>query len=198
MQLLQLITGAKNEKNKKKDKSDASEKWKKKDIRDYNDVDIERLYEQWEEADDDELEEDELPEWKKEPPKMDLSKLDPSDPEGFIKMSKKGRTLMMFATVSGNPSEAETEKISMLWHSSLFNAHIETQRYVVGSNRVLFMLTDGAKAWEIRDFLVKQDRCEEVSIEGQTYPGAGATKTGKEDSKNTKTKSKTTKKNEEL
>ena len=30
-----------------------------------------------------------------------MSKLDPSDPESFMKNSKKGRTLMMFATVSG-------------------------------------------------------------------------------------------------
>ena len=53
------------------------------------------------EADEDELEPDELPEWKREPPAVDMSKLDPSKPEEFLKMSKKGRTLMMFATVAG-------------------------------------------------------------------------------------------------
>jgi len=36
------------------------------------------------------------------------------------------------------------------------------------------MLKDGAKAWEIKDFLVKQDRCEVVSIDNQDYPGKGA------------------------
>ncbi|CAG5129074.1 unnamed protein product [Candidula unifasciata] len=171
---------------------DVAEKWKKKDIRDYNDADMERLLDQWEESDEDKLEEDELPEWKREPPKIDMSQIDPTDPEGFLKMSKKGRTLMMFATVSGNPTEEETEKLSSLWHSSLFNAHIETQRYVVGANRVLFMLKDGAKAWEIRDFLVKQERCEEVSIEGQSYPGAGADgkKSGEEKKPSKKGKSK--------
>ena len=48
-----------------------------------------------------ELEEDELPEYKRPQPKIDLSKIDPNDPESVIKMTKKGRTLMMFATVSG-------------------------------------------------------------------------------------------------
>ena len=32
----------------KSDSSDESNKWKKKDVRDYTDVDIERLFEQWE------------------------------------------------------------------------------------------------------------------------------------------------------
>jgi len=47
------------------------------------------------------LEDDELPEWKKPQPKIDLSKLNPQDPEGMLKMTKQGRTLMMFASVSG-------------------------------------------------------------------------------------------------
>lgn len=47
-------------------------------------------------------------------------------------------------------------------------------RYVVGSNRVLFLLKDGAKAWEVKDFLVKQERCELVTIEGKDYPGRGS------------------------
>jgi len=47
------------------------------------------------------LDEDELPEWKRPQPKIDLSKLDAQDPEGMLKMTKQGRTLMMFATVSG-------------------------------------------------------------------------------------------------
>jgi len=35
---------------------------------------------------------------------------------------------MMFATVAGNPTRAETEKISALWESSLFNANIQLKR----------------------------------------------------------------------
>jgi len=179
--------------SKKEKKDDDANSWKKKSIADYNDADMERLLEQWEESDEDELEEDELPEWKREPPKVDMSNIDPNDPEGFLKQSKKGRTLMMFATVSGSPTEAETEQISQLWHSSLFNAHIDTQRYVVGDNRVLFMLKDGSQAWPVKDFLVKQERCEEVTIEGQSHPGAGAT-----EKKEDKTSKLDKKKKEEL
>ena len=45
----------------------------------------------------------------------------------------------------------------------------------MGSNRVLLMLKDGSKAWEVKDFLVQQDRCEVVTIEGKDYPGKGST-----------------------
>lgn len=91
---------------------------KKKDIRDYNDADLERLFDEWEvrwilyhlekkikrvfiQEKDEPLEEDELPEWKKQPPKIDLTNMDPNNPEAMLQMAKKGRTLMMFASVSG-------------------------------------------------------------------------------------------------
>ena len=48
------------------------------------------------------MEADEQPEWKRPQPKVDFSKIDRSDPEGMLKMTKQGKTLMMFATVSGN------------------------------------------------------------------------------------------------
>jgi len=47
-------------------------------------------------------------------------------------------------------------------------------RYVVASNRVLLMLKDGSQAWDVKDFLVQQDRCEVVTIEGKDYPGKGS------------------------
>ena len=47
---------------------------------------------------------------------------------------------------------------------------------MVGDDRALFVLKDGSKAWEIKDFLVEQDRCATVTIEGQDYPGKGAKK----------------------
>lgn len=47
-------------------------------------------------------------------------------------------------------------------------------RYVVGQNRVLFMLKDGSTAWDIKDFLVAQERCEVVTIEGKDYFGKGS------------------------
>ncbi|XP_034536595.1 LRP chaperone MESD [Notolabrus celidotus] len=145
---------------------------KKKDIRDYNDADMARLLEQWEE--DDDIEEGDLPEHKRSPPPVDFSKVDPSKPEELLKMSKKGRTLMVFATVSGDPTEKETEEITGLWQGSLFNANFDIQRFVVGSNRVIFMLRDGSMAWEVKDFLTAQERCAEVTVEGQVFPGKAA------------------------
>ncbi|XP_029952909.1 LRP chaperone MESD-like [Salarias fasciatus] len=154
--------------------ADGKEKPKKKDIRDYNDADMARLLEQWEE--DDDIEEGDLPEHKRPPPPIDFSKVDASKPEELLKMSKKGRTLMVFATVSGDPTEKETEEITGLWQGSLFNANFDIQRFVVGSNRVIFMLRDGSMAWEVKDFLVSQDRCVDVTVEGQVFPGKAAKK----------------------
>ncbi|KAF7703175.1 LRP chaperone MESD [Silurus meridionalis] len=150
---------------------------KKKDIRDYNDADMARLLEQWEK--DDDIEEEDLPEHRRPSPPIDFSKVDPSKPEDLLKMSKKGKTLMVFATVSGNPTEKETEEITSLWQSSLFNANYDIQRFVVGSNRVIFMLRDGSYAWEIKDFLTLQERCEDVTVEGQVFPGKAANKANK-------------------
>lgn len=39
------------------------------------------------------------------------------------------------------------------------------------------MLRDGSLAWEVKDFLVSQDRCMDVTVEGQVFPG----KAGKKD-----------------
>lgn len=36
------------------------------------------------------------------------------------------------------------------------------------------MLRDGGYAWEIKDFLISQERCADVTLEGQVYPGKGA------------------------
>lgn len=147
---------------------------KKKDIRDYNDADMARLLEQWEE--DDDIEEGDLPEHKRAPPPIDFSKVDASKPQDLLKMSKKGRTLMVFATVSGEPTEKETEELTGLWQGSLFNANYDIQRFVVGANRVIFMLRDGSLAWEVKDFLVSQERCLDVTVEGQVFPGKAANK----------------------
>ncbi|XP_001367715.1 LRP chaperone MESD [Monodelphis domestica] len=147
---------------------------KKKDIRDYNDADMARLLEQWEK--DDDIEEGDLPEHKRPSPPIDFSQIDPGKPESILKMTKKGKTLMMFATVSGNPTEKETEEITSLWQGSLFNANYDVQRFIVGSDRAIFMLRDGSYAWEIKDFLISQERCADVTVEGQVYPGKGGSK----------------------
>ncbi|XP_006870976.1 PREDICTED: LDLR chaperone MESD [Chrysochloris asiatica] len=161
---------------------------KKKDIRDYNDADMARLLEQWEK--DDDIEEGDLPEHKRPSAPIDFSQLDPGKPESILKMTKKGKTLMMFATVSGNPTEKETEEITSLWQGSLFNANYDVQRFIVGSDRAIFMLRDGSYAWEIKDFLVSQDRCADVTLEGQVYPGKGGGNKEKNKTKQEKSKKK--------
>uniref|UniRef100_UPI00358EADCA LRP chaperone MESD n=1 Tax=Myxine glutinosa TaxID=7769 RepID=UPI00358EADCA len=144
---------------------------RKKDVRDYNDADMARLLEQWEK--DDDIEEGDLPEHLRPSPQIDLSKLAEKDPKDILRASKKGRTLMIFASVSGTPTEKETEEITSLWQTSLFNANYDIQRFIVGENRAIFMLKDGSLAWEVKDFLIGQDRCADVTVEGQVFPGKG-------------------------
>jgi hypothetical protein len=52
------------------------------------------------------------------------------DPETLIKMSKKGQTMMMFASVSGNPTRRETEEITQIWWAALKNALFDVTKYV--------------------------------------------------------------------
>ena len=47
-------------------------------------------------------------------------------------------------------------------------------RYVIDDNRILLVLSDGSQAYEVKDFLVQQDRCKEVTIDNRPYYGKGA------------------------
>lgn len=157
----------------KKYADDKKPDWAKKDVRDFSEADLERLYDQWEE-DEEPLEPDELPEHLRPSPQIDISKLDMSDPEGILRQSKKGKTVMAFVSVSGSPSKQETEEITGIWQSSLMNSHIVAERFVISEDRAIFMFKDGSHAWEAKDFLVNQDRCKEVTIENKPYPGKGS------------------------
>lgn len=44
---------------------------------------------------------------------------------------------------------------------------------MIDDNRAIFMFKDGSQAWEAKDFLITQDRCESVSVENKIYPGKG-------------------------
>ncbi|CAF2114010.1 unnamed protein product, partial [Rotaria magnacalcarata] len=46
-------------------------------------------------------------------------------------------------------------------------------------SRVLFLLQDGSQAYEVKDYLVQQDRCQEVTIDNRPYYGKGAKDTQK-------------------
>ncbi|KAI5698345.1 hypothetical protein M8J76_014295 [Diaphorina citri] len=146
-------------------------KWAKKDLSFYNDADLERLFDQWEE-DEEPLEPDELPEHLRPAPPIDISKFkDNPDPESLLKLSKKGRTLMVFVSVDGDPTRDEAESITKLWQTSLFNSHIQAERYMVEDSRAIFLFKDGSQAWDAKDYLVQQERCKSVTIENKVYPG---------------------------
>ncbi|XP_037780001.1 LDLR chaperone boca-like [Penaeus monodon] len=144
--------------------------WAKKDIRDYTDADLERLLDQWDE-DEEPLPEDELPEHLRSPPKMNFDPSNIGDPEQLLKMSKKGRTLMMFVQVKDELTPEKAEDITKLWQSALYNNHIQAERYMVDQRRALFMFKDGAQAWDAKDFLVEQEEFKECSIENKVYHG---------------------------
>ncbi|KAJ1527401.1 hypothetical protein ONE63_007383 [Megalurothrips usitatus] len=153
--------------------------WAKKDIRDYSDADMERLLDQWEE-DEDPLPPDELPEHLRPQPKLDLNGVDMNDPEQLLKISKKGKTLMMFVHVAEGTPRHETEEITKLWQTGLWNSHIQAERYLIGDDRAIFLFKDGAQAWDAKNFLVEQEKCSQVMIESKAYPGPAFTEGGEE------------------
>lgn len=62
-------------------------------------------------------------------PQVDFSKINADNPEALLQATKKGRTLMTFVSVNGNPTREETEEITKLWQSSLWNNHIQAERF---------------------------------------------------------------------
>jgi len=146
--------------------------WAKKDVRDFSDADLERLYDQWEE-DEEPLPPDELPEHLRPPPPQqagfDINKISSMKPDDIMKMTKKGKTVMMFINVDGKPTRDECESLTSLWQSALRNNHIQAERYVIEDNRAIFLFSDGAQAWEAKEFLLEQDGLTSITLEGQTH-----------------------------
>ncbi|XP_031641205.1 LDLR chaperone boca-like [Contarinia nasturtii] len=165
------------------EKNDDNEKpaWAKKKISDYSDVDMERLLDQWNEDDDDGDPDDDVPEHLRPTPQIDLSSIDTSNPENLLKELKKGRTVMTFVAVSENPSRIETEEITKVWQTSLWNANIQAEKYMIDDNRAIFIFKDGSQAWKAKDYLIGQERCESVSVENKVYPGKGSPNGGKDE-----------------
>jgi len=126
--------------------------------------------EQWDE-DEEYEDEGDMPEHKRPKPKMDLSQFDPKDPEGFMKMSKKGQTLMTFVTLHSNPTREKTEELSSLWQTSLQNSHVLTDRYLIADDRFIFMFKDGSQAYDAKDFILEQEQVESMTIENKPYYG---------------------------
>lgn len=139
-----------------------------------SDFDIEKILDQWEDNDEDKLPDDELPPHKRPPmpkPKLDESIFE--DREKFMKMSKKGSTLMTFVTVAGNPTRLETERLTERWQVALTNAHLRCQRYIVADDRAIFLFEDGSLAYEAKEFLLDQPELKDYSIDNQVFHGKG-------------------------
>merc|ERR1712189_134983 len=92
-------------------------------------------------------------------------------------------TVMMFVRVTDFVDKAETEEVTSLWQTGLYNNHVQAERFVIEDDRVMFMFRDGGYAWEAKDFLLEQERCEEVQLEQQTYKGRYAVNKEKESDK---------------
>lgn len=52
---------------------------------------------------------------------------------------------------------------------------------MIDDNRAIFMFKDGSQAWESKDYIVQQERCESVSLENKVYPGKGSPNYGKDE-----------------
>ena len=98
------------------------------------------------------------------------------DPEHLLRQSKRGKPLMMFVGMRAGVEQRYTEQVSGRWQQGLQNAHIPVQRYVVAPDRVMFMLQDGSKVWEVKDYLVRQPECSSVNFEQLEFPCATETK----------------------
>lgn len=149
-------------------KSTKKKSWKDKDIRDMTDADLEHLLDQWEENDEP-LEPDELPEHLRPSPKIDISKLDISNPDNVLKMTKKGKGIMMFVDTNEDVSIEQADVIMRIWQSSLQNNHIIAERYPIDPRRSIFYFREGSQAVDAKNFLLEQPELSHVTLEGQTY-----------------------------
>jgi hypothetical protein len=196
-----FLLSIENPVSSKKSSEEEKPDWAKKKIQDYSDADLERLLDQWEE-DDEPLPPDELPDGHpdKPSPAIDFSNIDMNNPEGMIKATKKGKTIMMFVRVKDFVSREDTEELTSLWQTGLYNNHVQAERFLIEDDRCMFMFRDGAYAWDAKDYLLDQERCEDVQLEQQTYYGKysnnKAEEAKKEKEKKKKKKGKKNKKEE--
>ena len=56
-------------------------------------------------------------------------KLDMSKPEEMMKLTKKGKTVMMFVRVNQFVDREETEQITSIWQTGLYNNHVQVGTY---------------------------------------------------------------------
>ncbi|CAB3976709.1 Hypothetical predicted protein [Paramuricea clavata] len=103
-----------------------------KDVLDYTESDMYRLAEQWDENDEEFDPEDYDDNDPRKPPPKQEGGFDPSqfkdDPMAMLKLSKKGKTVMIFVQVVVKFDKKEADELTQRWHNSLFNAQYQIQR----------------------------------------------------------------------
>lgn len=147
----------------------------KKDPGFLTELDLENLYDQWEENEEP-LAEDELPPHKrplKPGPAIDMPLDGIKNQEDIYKLAKKGKTLMTFVTVANNPARHETDELTARWEIGLTNAHIKCKRYIIADDRAIFVFEDGALAYEAKKYFLDQPELKDYSIENQVFHGKG-------------------------
>lgn len=139
------------------------------------DLDIENLYEEWEESDDEKLPPDELPAHLRPKPQFKKDEYDKlmKNPDELMRASKKGQTVMAFVTVANNPSKEETELLTQRWQIGLVNMHMKCERFVISDDRAIFVFEDGSLAFEAVDYLTSQPEVKEYSIDNRSWHGKG-------------------------
>lgn len=140
------------------------------------DMDLERLYDEWEEADDEKLPPDELPPHKRPPPEVEMPDMEDrdalfKDPHKLMMAAKKGKTVMAFATIANNPTKQETEMLTQRWQVGLVNNHMKCERFVIANDRAIFVFEDGSMAYEAKEFFLDQPELKEYSIDNQVWHG---------------------------
>lgn len=128
------------------------------------DLDMEKLYDQWKEPDEIEPRNEKT---------MQLDEALLKDPEKLMRASKKGKTVMAFVTVAGEPKKEDTEILTQRWQVGLTNNHMKCERFVIADNRAIFVFEDGSLAFEAKDFLTSQPELKEYSIDNRVWHGSG-------------------------
>ncbi|XP_014471583.1 PREDICTED: LDLR chaperone boca isoform X2 [Dinoponera quadriceps] len=158
-----LTTSASEVQNTPKKKS-----WRDKDIRDMTEADLEHLLDQWEENEEP-LEPDELPEHLRPSPKIDLSKIDTTNPDNLLRATKKGKGVMMFVDIRPDISDEQADVVMRIWQTSLQNNHIIAERYPIDTRRSIYMFREGSQAVDAKNYLLEQPELSHLTLEGQTY-----------------------------
>ena len=144
----------------------------KRDWNSMSDADFERIYQEWRDNDEEDDGEEEDP-MKAPPQDLDLD-LENLSEETIRRETMRGRTVMVYVTMVGLPSEYDTRVTGQRWQMGLMNGNIKTELFVLGKGRVIVQTAQGERAVDIKDFLVKQPEVWSVRIDGKQFPGLGA------------------------